>query len=143
MKTHNAGFTLMELLIVVAILGILATITVSALGSAKKKGEDSAIKEQMTTLRTEAELFASDNGESYAGMFTGDNTWSSADTTIQAILDFISDQTNVHTAGSSATAWAAQAQLKQDITQYVCVSSTSNGLSISTTAMAAGATVCP
>lgn len=140
---NKAGFTLIELLMVVAIIGILATVVVGMLGGAKKKGEDSGIKEQMTSLRTQAELYAADNGGIYSDMFTNDNTWASMDTTIQAILDYISDQTNVHTAGSSANAWAAQAQLKQDTTQYVCVSSTSNGLSISTTAMAAGDTVCP
>jgi len=136
------GFTLIELLVVVAIIGILATITVAVLTSAKKKGEDSGIKEQMTALRTQAELYASGNNGNYIDMFTNNNTWASGDATIQAILDYIGEQTSVHTAGSGANAWAAQAQLKEDSSQYACIDA-SAVLSVGATAMAAGDTVCP
>ena len=142
LSSKVSGFTLIELLVVVDIIGILATITVAVLTSAKKKGEDSGIKEQMTALRTQAELYASENSDSFDGMFTNNNTWASGDATIQAILDYIGGQTLVHAAGSSSNAWAVQAQLKEDTTQYACID-TSAVLSVSANAMADGGTVCP
>jgi prepilin-type N-terminal cleavage/methylation domain-containing protein len=135
------GFTLLELLVVVAIIGLLAAVVIGVLGSAKKKGEDSAIKEQMSALRSQAELYANANG-GYNNMFTSNNTWASTDTAIQAILTYLDQRSQTHTAGSSSNAWAVQVQLKQNTAQYACIDSTAK-LSVTGTVMAAGATVCP
>ncbi len=59
------GFTLIELLVVVSIIGILAVVVLASLGSAKNKGEDSAIKTNLATIRNQAEIFASYNKSSY------------------------------------------------------------------------------
>lgn len=136
------GFTLIELLIVVGIVGLLASIVVGMLSSAQKKGKDSAIKTQMAFLRSEAELYALANGNSYNNLFTGNNTWASANANIQALLTYIDSQTSTHTAGSSATQWAVQAGLKEDPTNYVCVDHTAI-MKIGTTTLTAGNTVCP
>ncbi len=55
------GFTLIELLVVITIIGILATIVVVNLNSARGKGQDTAIKEQMSQLRAQAALYYDDN----------------------------------------------------------------------------------
>ncbi|MFH1200873.1 MAG: type II secretion system protein [bacterium] len=59
------GFTLIELLVVVAIVGILASITLGYLGSARKKGDDTAVKSNLATMRSVGELFFLDNNNSY------------------------------------------------------------------------------
>ena len=139
---REGGFTLLELLVVVAIIGILTSVVVVMTSTSRKKSQDSSIKSQLLSLRSQAELLASNNGGSYATLFTGGNQWASGDTSVQAILTGINKQTSVHTAGSSTSAWAAQAQLKLDSTQYLCMDST---LTTKTGAVAlvAGATVCP
>lgn len=136
------GFTLLELLVVVAIIGILASVVLAMLTSAKKKGQDSAIKEQMTSLRSEAELYAIGHGNSYNNLFTDNNTWASTNTNIQAILTYLDKQTTVHTAGSSVNQWAAQAGLKEDTTKYVCIDYTAV-IKVGTTMLGAGDTICP
>lgn len=59
MRKFNKGFTLIELLVVIAIIGILAAVVLASLGSARDKGSDSAIKANLLTVRTQAELFFS------------------------------------------------------------------------------------
>ncbi len=56
-----SGFTLIELLVVITIIGILASIVVVNLNSARGKGQDTAIKEQMSQMRAQASLFYDDN----------------------------------------------------------------------------------
>ena|SRR3989338_3992901 len=59
------GFTLIELLVVVAVVGLLASITLGYLSDAKKKGDDSAIKSNLATIRSVGEIFYTDNASSY------------------------------------------------------------------------------
>jgi len=140
MKNFKKGFTLIELLVVVAIIGVLTTIVLVLLGNAKSKSIDSAIKSEMSSLINQAELYA--NGGSYSDLFIGNNSWDSNNLSVKKILTAVDKKTTVHTAGSSTSAWAAQAQLKEDTTKYFCVDN-SGKKTISTTAMASGSTVCP
>ena len=65
LSKKSKGFTLIELLVVVAIVGLLASITLGYLGSAKKKGDDTAVKSNLATLRSVAEIFYLNNANSY------------------------------------------------------------------------------
>ncbi len=67
----SRGFTLIELLVVIAIIGMLASIVLVALGSTRNKGNDAAIKSNLSTIRSQAEVYAINNGNSY-GSFNGD-----------------------------------------------------------------------
>lgn len=60
MKNKNIfekGFTLIEVLIVVAIIAVLSTVVLSASSSARTKAEDLAIKANLDSIRTSAEFY--------------------------------------------------------------------------------------
>src|SRR3989344_5563313 len=56
------GFTLIELLVVVAIIGILASVVLASLNSARGKGGDAAVKANLASIRSQAELIFSSSG---------------------------------------------------------------------------------
>lgn len=53
----HQGFTLMELLVVVGIIGLLASIVMAALTNSRGKATDSKIKSQLTSMRNQVELY--------------------------------------------------------------------------------------
>lgn len=58
---QDKGFTLVELLIVIVILGILATVTVFAVRGITDRGQDNACEVEARTLATAIEAFYADN----------------------------------------------------------------------------------
>lgn len=59
---HDKGFTLVELLIVIVILGILATVTVFAVRGITDKGTESACESDKVTLQTATEAYFAQYG---------------------------------------------------------------------------------
>ena len=63
----ESGFTLVELLVVMLILGLLAAIAVPAFFNQRDKANDSEAKTQVKTAQTAIETYATDHNGSYVG----------------------------------------------------------------------------
>ena len=61
------SFTLIEMLVVIAIIGILAGIVLVAVGATRSKARDSRIISEMGQLRNAVDLFYNNNNNSYTG----------------------------------------------------------------------------
>jgi prepilin-type N-terminal cleavage/methylation domain-containing protein len=61
-NTNQKGFTLVELLVVVAIIGLLSTLSIVALNSARVKARDASRVAAIKQWQTALELYYSDNG---------------------------------------------------------------------------------
>ena len=70
MNTKNKGFTLIELLMVIAIIGILASVILISLNISRSKGANAAVKSNLQSVRSQAELIYDQNGASYATVCT-------------------------------------------------------------------------
>ena len=60
---QDKGFTLVELLIVIVILGILATVTVFAVTGITTRGKASACKADLKTIQTAEEAYNANTGD--------------------------------------------------------------------------------
>jgi prepilin-type N-terminal cleavage/methylation domain-containing protein len=75
-KININGFTLVELLVVISIIGILSTFAMVSLNTARIKARDALRKGDMTQIRTALNLYYDDNDQ-YPSCT--DNSWDDAD----------------------------------------------------------------
>ncbi len=68
----ESGFTLVELLVVMLILGILAAIAIPSFFSQRDKAQDADSKAAARTAQTAIETFSTENDGSYAGATAAD-----------------------------------------------------------------------
>lgn len=74
------GFTLIEILIVVIILGILAAIVIPQFTNASEDARKSSVATQLQTIRSAVELYKLQHGDSYptsTGLVGGTFSWTS------------------------------------------------------------------
>jgi len=69
-STSKHGFTLIELMIVIAIIAILASILVPNFLKARAQGVASACKANLKHIGTALEMYATDNGGTYPAALT-------------------------------------------------------------------------
>lgn len=72
--SHNAGFTLVEILIVVVILGILSAIVIPQFTSASDTAKANALTTQLQTIRSQLELYRVQHLDAYPDL-AGDDGW--------------------------------------------------------------------
>lgn len=72
LRSEEKGFTLVELLVVILIIGILAAIAIPSFLSQTDKAKDADVKSAVRNAQTAAETFNVDNEGSYAGMTIAD-----------------------------------------------------------------------
>jgi general secretion pathway protein G len=73
MRTNkkNAGFTLVEILIVVVILGILAAIVIPQFTQASTEARENSLKANLQTIRSQIELYKIQHNDDLPGTVTG------------------------------------------------------------------------
>jgi type IV pilus assembly protein PilA len=67
MASDESGFTLVELLVVMLIIGLLAAIAIPSFFNQRDKAKDADAKESVRTAQTAVETYSTDNGGVYTG----------------------------------------------------------------------------
>ncbi len=153
------GFSLIELLTVIAIIGVLSTVVVVSLTAARYKGIDASTKENLNTIRNQAELRHSNLGSYGVAVAVQGTAITSAPAYNAAGSNFfISDQqanralraalldgdSGYYAIGVNGQSWAVAIETKS-VSGYWCVDSQGTGKVITSTALGGGAAVavCP
>ena len=139
--TKQKAFTLIEIMVVILIVGALASLILVASKSVRSKTKDAAINASLTHLKKVAELHFNED-YTYSGLCATDN--------VQKTADSIADKGSQLFCDSDATSvWAACAQTNQDSNKYYCIDNTESIMEIigtcDNTAIAGGTCIstCP
>jgi len=138
----SKGFTLIELLVVIAIIGILSSVVLASLTTARSKGQNAAIQQQLSSMRSQAELYYSTNSNSYgtsASCAAGGIFGTANNGLGNLITGASSSGATAITCASNATTWMVVATLP-DATKW-CVDYAGNSAA-TTTATAVVNAVC-
>ncbi len=115
------GFTLIEMLIVVAIIGILASVVVIGIGPAQQRARDSRRASDLKQIQTALELYYNKNGAYPTGGTDGEMSWADLVTSITGAgigvnkipTDPISANVYQYGAAGNGTSYVLKSTLEQ------------------------------
>jgi len=121
-KIKNRGFTLIEVLLVVAVLGILTALGTVAFNNSRNKAADVRIKNNIRQMRWLAEI-------AYDAQNTNFTSWSSHPYIADDYSDLVDDITDAHKGAAISVAvgelevqnFCVSAPLKTDTNQHYCI----------------------
>lgn len=138
-KRSSSGFTLIELLVVIAIIGILSSIVMASLNSARAKGGNASVKSNLSGIRSQSEIFYSDNNQDYTNLCSNQSVIDAINSALTAGGDTGTVATRCN---SDSTSWAVNVMLKEPdgSNPWWCVDN--SGAARSEPDELAGATIC-
>ena len=89
-KTNSRGFTIVELLVVIVVIGILAAITIVAFNGISGKAQESAAKSGVTQANRNVMAFAVENADSFPATLGAAGVQDGNGTTYQYTVDNVS-----------------------------------------------------
>ena len=133
---YRGGFTLIEMLVVVAIIGLLSSVLLTSLGPAREKARDSRIIQEVNQVRSLAETYYSGN---YNGLPSVDGATSIGSIQVEELKKLAQDiqsyggELVLHRPQPVASAYVVYSKLNTKVgaepnllTNYYCVDSRGN-----------------
>jgi type IV pilus assembly protein PilA len=118
----ESGFTLVELLVVMLILGLLAAIAIPSFFNQRDKARDADAKAAVRTAETAMETYATDHNGKYTGVVVGDLT------DIEPTLTNVGARLTLPVAATDTT-YTVQVQSETAATQLFRIARAADGTS--------------